>query len=633
MSHTGMTFKLTKSFAVEVPALIVGGGGAGLTSSILLSKLGVRSLLISRLPETSRMPKAHFLSQRSMEVFTDLGVAPAILARSTPPENCKGFGWYTGLAGGGPADGHGRRLAFAEAYGAGYTDPDYIAASPCAMANLPQIRLEPILKSYAEQSPAAMVRFNHELVDLNQDAAGVTSTVLDRASGETYRVRSSYLLGADGGRTVGNMVGVKLGGVTKLKKMIMVHVSADLSKYFGDSEVGVRWVFNPEHPEHLHFAMVMVAVGPEHWGHKSEEWNVCMAFAPDELEPTDVDVVKWMREALGLPDFNPTIHHKADWWMDTVLAEEFRAGRVFLLGDAAHRHPPTGALGLNSAIQDGYNLCWKIAAVLAGRAGDGLLDTYHTERRAVAKTNIETSVGAVGSLEDMPSALGVSPHKSAEENWAALRLFWEDLPGAIGRRQAFSQYLGRRTVEYRPHNVEFGYTYDSAAIVSDGTPAPVPLDAIRLHEPNTRPGHSLPHAWVLRAGERIALRSLVYGGHFALIAGEEGHAWVRAAEKLSAEREIPLRAARVGVDDGDLVDIRLAWLRNRKITSGGAVLVRPDGYIGFRSTDRVDDPYATLSSVFDQILAKPFAQDVFQEKRKSLSAAEFNNEEETNARR
>jgi 2,4-dichlorophenol 6-monooxygenase len=312
-----------------------------------------------------------------------------------------------------------------------------------------------------------------------------------------------------------------------------------------------------------------------------------------------------MREALGISDFNPTIHYKAEWWMESILAEEFRAGRVFLVGDAAHRVPPTGGLGLNTAIQDAYNLCWKIAAVLAGRAGDGLLDSYHAERRAVAANNIDTAVRAAKNLEKMGSSLGVSPDKSVEENRAALRLFWEDRPGSAERRQVFSTYIGQRTIEYRQHNTDFGYTYDSAAIVGDGTPAPVPLDSVRLYEPNTRPGHPLPHAWVLRAGERIALGSLVHNGHFALIAGESGQAWVTAAEKLSAERGIPLRAARVGVDEGDLADIRLAWLKNRKITPKGAVLVRPDGYIAFRSIHAVEDPYATLAAAFSQILSTP----------------------------
>jgi 2,4-dichlorophenol 6-monooxygenase len=591
--------EVARHLDIHVPILIVGGGGAGLTASVLLSRLGVRSILVSRFAETSRLPKAHMLNQRTMEVFADAGVGPAIVARGTPPENCKGFGYYTALASG-PEDARAQRLAFAEAWGGGYTDPDYIAASPCPAINLPLIRLEPILKSYAESNPIAEVRFNHELLDLTQDAEGVSATVQDRASGEVYRVRSNYLIGADGGRTVGDQVGIKMGGATKLRKMVMVYMSADLTPYFDDPEAEFRVVFNPEHPEHLRFGAALVAMGPDQWGDRSEEWCVTMAFDSDDS--SDVDVVQWLRGALGIPDFNPTIHHQAEWWKETVLADQFRAGRVFLIGDAAHRQPPTGALGLNAGIQDAHNLCWKLAAVLSGRAGDGLLDTYHTERRPVNAANIETSVRALEHLNNMAPSLGLSLSKSIQDNWAALRLFWENSPGSEERRQAFSRYLGQRTIEFRQHNTDFGYTYDSLAIVPDGTPAPVPLDPVRLYEPNTRPGHPLPHAWVLHDGERIALRSLVYGGHFALIAGEDGQVWVEAARMLSAERGIPLRAARVGVDDGDLIDIRLAWLKNRRISSSGAVLVRPDGHIGFRSIDGQDNAYTILGEALNQIL-------------------------------
>jgi 2,4-dichlorophenol 6-monooxygenase len=579
---------MVKEVDVEVPVLIVGGGGAGLTASMLLSSLGVPSLLVSRYPGTSNLPKAHILNQRSMEIFTDLGVAPAILTHSAPVENIQaGVAWYSGLAGNGPEGGHGRRLASIEGWGAGYSDPDYIAASACATANLPLIRLEPILKAHAEQGPGTTIRFGHELVDLVQDATGVTSTISDRETGETYTVRSSYLFGADGGRTVGDLAGITMGGTSEIRKLVSAHISADLSKYFDDPEPIIRWVFNPEYPEHLHFGCALIGMGPDHWGNRSEEWSVSLSFPLDDPDAKKPErIVEWIREAVGIPDFDPTIHQITEWRMETVLADEFRAGRVFLLGDAAHRHPPTGGLGLNSAIQDAYNLCWKAAAVLAGRAGDGLLDTYNAERRPVDQANIETSVkGSLNHGKYAPT-FGLSPGKSVEE-----------------RRHAVSEMIGRQTIEYRQHNIDYGYTYESAAIVDDGSPAAIPIDAVRLYTPSTRPGHPLPHAWVERSGERLALRSLVHGGHFVILAGEDGHAWVEAAETLAAQHGIPLRAARVGLEDIDLVDIRLAWLRNREITPTGAVLVRPDGHIGFRSVGAVEDPLATLAAAFGQILA------------------------------
>jgi 2,4-dichlorophenol 6-monooxygenase len=590
---------------MNVPVLIVGGGGAGLTASMLLSRLGVETLLVSRHPETSRVPKAHILNQRTMEIFTDAGAAPEIYSNSTPNEKMRGGAWYSGLAGDGSRR-HARRLAFAEGWGGGYADPDYIAASPCATTNLPQMRLEPILKAHAEAQPGATVRFNHELVDLVQDEAGVTSTIIDHDTGERYEVRSEYVLGADGGRTVGDLVGIEMDGKSDIRDVVTVHISADLTPYFDDPEPFIRWVYNPDHPEHLDFGCVLVAAGPKRWGHESEEWVVNLPYPDEHPDVSDPDeVVKRMGEALGIPGFNPTVHAISTWVMEAVIAKRFSTGRVFLLGDAAHRNPPTGGLGLNSAIQDAYNISWKLAAVLLGRADVALLDTYDAERRAVDGAHVGAAAMAAMNMNNrsVATALGVSPEKSVEENWEALRPLWDHTPDSEERRHAVSQAVATHNGELRQHGVDFGYSYSSAAIVEDGSPEPVRVDWIRLYEPSTRPGSSLPHAWVERAGEWLALGSLVHGGHFVLIAGEDGNDWVEAAMRIAAARDIPLRATRVGFDAVDHVDVRCTWLKNREITSTGAVLVRPDRFIAFRALEAVDDPFTTLSSAFDQVLA------------------------------
>jgi 2,4-dichlorophenol 6-monooxygenase len=592
---------VTRKTDIQVPVLIVGGGGAGLTASILLSRLGVSSLLVTRYPGTTRLPRGHILNQRTMEIFADMGVAAEVQDKGAPPENMRGLGWYSGLAGGGPANGHGRRIGFIEGWGGGYADPDYIAASPCAATNLSLLRVEPILKAQAEKYPGAAIRFHHELVGLEQDADGVTSTVVDHDTGESYTVRSSYVLGADAGRTVGDLAGIKLSGAPKIRKLTALYLSADLSRYLREADDAVMiWVFNPEYPEHLDFGGVLVAQGPR-WGRHSQEWVLQLSGDGFDVSKPE-QMLQWGREALGIPDLDAKILGVGEWYLESVLADDFRAGRVFLLGDAAHKVPPMGGLGLNAAVQDAYNLCWKLATVLAGRAGDGLLDTYTAERRPVNQANIETANRAVASHAGMTQAMGLSPDKSAEENWAALRLFWEDVPGAAERRHEFTRWLGNRTLEYHQHNTDFGYTYDSTAIVADGTSAPVPVDAVRLYQPSTRPGHPLPHAWMERSGERVALRSLIHNGHFALIAGENGQEWVEAATKIAEQRHIPLRAARVGLGHVDFVDVRLAWLKQREISPTGAVLVRPDGHIAFRSIAAVEDPLTTLASVFTDIL-------------------------------
>lgn len=586
---------------IRTPVLIVGGGGAGLTASMLLSHQGVGSYLVSRYAGTSILPKAHVLNQRTMEIFSEVGVAPEILARSTPAENMRSTGWYTGVAG--PHDGYGRRIGRLDAWGAGYTDPDFVAASPFRTANLPQIRLEPLLKAHAQSYRTATVRFHHELLELDQDAAGVTATVLDRDTDERYTVRADFVIGADGGRTVGSLLGVGMSGPTNLMRMVSTHLSANLSEYLDDPDVLIRWLVNPDFGGSW-ASGVLVAMGPDHWGPDSEEWVFHLSFDADDPDALDPDkVLARIRATLGIADFDPVVHHISPWVMEGVLADRFRVGRVFLLGDAAHRHPPTGGLGLNSAVHDAYNLCWKLAAVLAGRAEDGLLDSYEAERRPVDGINVDTAVRAAMNHFTLDEALGLSPDKTAEQNWALVRPLWEDLPDSPARRHAVNRAIGSQTLEFRHHNVEFGYTYRSAAVVEDGSPDYVPLDPVRLYEPSTRPGHPLPHAWVERGGERIALASLVDGGHFVLLAGEDGDAWVEAAGKLAARTGIPLRAGTVGVLDGDYVDIRCTWLRNRGIGAQGAVLVRPDRYVGFRAAGAVEDPAAALAAALNQILA------------------------------
>ena len=188
----------------HVPVLIVGGGGAGLTASMLLARLGVEHLLVSARPETSDLPKAHVLNQRAMEILEDCGVADEVAARSTPAEQMAATACTTpGFAGDDPDSG--RRIAGLESWGAGGDNEQWRAASPWRQLNLPQIRLEPILKAGAERLSPRRIRFNHELLELEQDEDGVTATVRDNGSGEMYEIRSDYV-GADGGRRIAGLI-------------------------------------------------------------------------------------------------------------------------------------------------------------------------------------------------------------------------------------------------------------------------------------------------------------------------------------------------------------------------------------------------------------------------------------------
>jgi 2,4-dichlorophenol 6-monooxygenase len=586
----------------SVPILIVGGGGAGLSASMILSTYGVESLLVSSLPSTSVLPKAHVLGQRTMEIFTEVGIAEEIYRRGTPRENLVHTGFYAGVRGANP--NAGREIGKLEIWGAGYRDPEYVDASPCATTNLPQIRLEPVLKAHAEKLNPDGLRFNHELVGLEQDTRGVRATIRDRGTGETYEIHARYLIAADGGRTVGRLLGIDVQGQRNILDMVSVHLSADLSGLLRDDSVLLRWLANPDFGGTF-TGGVLCPMGPDRWGTRSEEWVFHIGYPTGDPDAGNAEnAVARMKVLLGAPDLQAEIHTVSVWRMEAVIAERFRDGRVFLVGDAAHKHPPTSGLGLNSAIHDVHNLCWKLAQVLAGRAGDGLLDTYETERRPVILRNIANSVRCAQDRFRLDAVLGLSSENCAEENWSALEVLWDEShPEHAERSDLVNNALAAQSIEFRHHGLEFGYTYESSAIVDDGSPAYVPKDAVRSYEPSTKPGHPLPHAFVSRRGDRFPLQNLTHGGRFLLIAGEDGAPWVAAARKLAENSDLALDAVTIGIDDADLVDTRFAWLRKREITRDGAVLVRPDRFIGFRSAGAVDDPLSVLTGALDQILA------------------------------
>lgn len=580
--------------------LIVGGGGAGLTASMLLAGQGIESLLVSALPGTSILPKAHVLNQRTMEILSDAGVAEQIYARSTPAANMKAMGWYAGFCGLEPE--YGRRIGKVESWGHGGENLNWVQASACRSANLPQIRLEPIMKAHAEALNPGRVRFHHELLWLEQDEQGVEACIRNHDTGEEYRVRAKYLLGCDGGRTVGRQVGIEFEGLGAVARSITAHISADLSQLATDPDVLIRWIWSPALGE----MTVLVPMGPDHWGPDSEEWVVHVTQPIDQVKDlSDAQIEQMMRSALGLGDRPITFHKISRWTLEGLLANKFRVGRVFIVGDAAHRHPPTGGLGLTSGIQDAHNLCWKLAAVLKGQADESLLDSYESERRPVDARNIQRSMENAVTHFEIGAAFGLSPSSSAEQNWQQLKRVVSGLPADATHRTRALQAIRRASMEANELNVEYGYRYESGAIVPDDSPQPQPVDEIRLYEPGTRPGSPLPHAWIdLESGERRALKDFVSPGRFLLIAGEKGEDWSEAARTIGRANDLPIDVVRIGHLEGDAFDPRLAWTQFRGISEFGAVLVRPDRVVAWRCAGHVADPAAALANALSKVLSR-----------------------------
>lgn len=584
-----------------VDVLIVGGGGAGLTASMLLAGLDVDHLLVSSLPHTSDLPKAHVLNQRAMEILEDAGVADVVDRASTPAANMSATAFYAGFAGEDPDAG--RLIAKLECWGAGGADEHWALASPWPQRNLPQIRLEPLLRARAQELSPGRVRFHHELVELHQDDEGVTALIRDKDADRPYRVRARYVIGADGGRTVPGQIGVGYEGLGVLAETATLHVTADFSAWARDPDVLLRWTFSPQRG----VGVVFVPMGPDRWGPDSEEWVIHLQYlVGDPRAQSDAEVEADVRAAMGIGDAPMTIHKTTRWTVEAVLATEFSVGRVFLMGDAAHRHPPTGGLGLTSAIHDAQNLCWKLAAVLKGHATPALLETYGPERRSSVERNAHRSLENAVNHFTISGTVGISPEQSPQENWAALKRLWSGRPEDAAHRSEVLRLMRASSMEFNEPNVEFGYTYESAAVVPDGSPDPVSPDSVRIYQPSTRPGAPLPHAWIDdEDGGRRPIKDLVRPGRFLLIAGEDGDAWCAAAQAVAAAHGVPLDAVRIGHVDGDLFDPRCTWLRNRGFGPDGAVLVRPDRFVAWRSLGAAADPAGALTEAVGRILRLP----------------------------
>jgi 2,4-dichlorophenol 6-monooxygenase len=390
-------------------------------------------------------------------------------------------------------------------------------------------------------------------------------------------------------------------GQKEVGSNVSIYFSADLSSWLRDPEVLIRWLINPDIGDPL--SGVLVPMGPDRWGPQSEEWVFHLTFPYGDPRASDDDaVMEHMRRVLGIPDFHPAIHLISRWSLEGIVASRLRVGNVFLLGDSAHRHPPTGGLGLNTAVGDVYNLCWKIAAVLRGQASDTLLDTYELERKPVGAHAVRRSLENFVNHLATAQVLGMTPARTPEENWAIMRRLWSDEPEAQQARVRFENAIASQAMEFSEQNVEYGYTYSSPAIVPDGTPAPQLIDEVQVYEPSTRPGCTLPHAWLRRQGQRRALCDLAGHGRFLLITGEGGEGWIQAAAHIAEERGLPLSAISVNPFSGDWLDSRFDWLRQREVVSAGAVLVRPDRHIAWRSFGASENARATLEAVLGQVL-------------------------------
>lgn len=574
----------------DVPVLIVGGGGTGLMASIMLSDYGIDHVLLERHGSTSELPKAHYLNPRTMEIFRQFCIADAVYAQGIPLEHMSKVEWRTTLTGAGPFDG--RQLFEMECFGAGGSTAEYRRNSVCPPTNLPQLRLEPVLRAAAQSRNAGAVKFGHELVNLTHDDQGVNASVRELDSGEIHSVHAEYVVGADGGKTLGQLLGIEMVGPSKIFETITAHICADLSPWWNEGVIISHF---------LPSGGRLVPMGPT-WGPSSQEWTAHFAVLPGEPVPDDVAIVSKIGELIGA-DVDIAVKKISHWWAESVIAERYQDGRIFLVGDSAHRLPPTTGLGLNTGIQDVHNLAWKLATVIRGDAPPRLLDSYASERQPVGLRNVEWAMFAAQNHLAIDAGFGLIPFPlpPGVDELIVSGFFADGLVGEA-RRARFRTVVATQCIEFCAQELKMGFAYASGALIPDGATPSTGDPLGQVYRPTTRPGHRLPHAWLEHAGKRSSTHDLVGAGDaIALITGRRGGAWVAAAVEVAEKLAVNIATAQIGTTHRD-VDGQ--WEAVREIAEDGVVLVRPDNHVAWRSSSHDDQPGLVLAAAVEEVLAR-----------------------------
>jgi len=580
------------SATLETDVLIVGSGPAGGSMGVFLSRYGIDHVIVSKYGWTANTPRAHITNQRTVEILRDEGLEEEVKLYGTPQDMMGDTVFCTSLA--------GEEFARLHTWGTHPTrQAEYTLASPSIFYDLPQTYMEPILIR-AAGSRGSKLRFNTEYISMVQDDDGVTATVLDRTTGERYEIRAKYLIGADGGRSrVADQAGLPMEGQMDLAGSMNIVFRADLSEYVEHRPSVLYWVLQPGS------AIGGIGLGLVRMVRPWDEWLIVWGYdievGPPEL--TEADAEQIVRNLIGDQEIPIEILSTSLWTNNRMWASRYSEGRVHCMGDACHRHPPSNGLGSNTSIQDAYNLAWKLALVLQGKADPALLDSYDAERAPVGEQIVKRANLSIDEYGPIFEALGLLD-KGADDAQirANMEARKEATPEAADQRRKLKEAIEGKNYEFNAHGVEMNHRYRSGAVVEDGSPEPAfDRDKELYYHPTTWPGARLPHCWLEHGGKKVSTHDLAGKGRFALLTCIGGEAWVEAVEAVAARTGVEIAAYVIG-PGREVSDTYDDWARLREVEEDGCVLVRPDMHVAWRSAELPDDPTKNLEVAMTSLL-------------------------------
>ncbi|MEV0980898.1 FAD-dependent monooxygenase [Streptomyces sp. NPDC049915] len=545
----------TRSTLRNTDVLVAGGGLAGLSTAVFLAQQGVDCLLLEQRPELSGHPRARGVHPRAMELMRAAGVEDELRAMPSARLLAGNSGVIAARSLAGP------ELAVLDEKYVMDVTADVGPLSPTGWCLCHQGELEDVLRGRAERLGVAL-RFSTELLSFTQDDEGVTARVRDRTTGVERTLKARYLVAADGAHSgVRDTLGIPFDGET-LGHYVNIHFRADLTEPLA----GRRFLLCYTAGEEVRGALMPLD--------NASDWLLHVAYDPREsdLESfTEERCADLVRAATGVADLRPRIRSVSPWEGAARTAGRFREGRVFLVGDAAHVMPPSGGFGSSTGIQDAHNLAWKLAAVLDGWAGAGLLDSYDEERRPICEATVEQ---AALRSKDRPRLTEPGEHRSVHPGIVEDALVW------------------------------LSWRYRSSAVTAwdEGV---LPGYGVWSAENDGRPGSRAPHLRLRRGGAELSVLDL-FGDRPVLLTGPDNRDWQEAARAVSHELGVPLALYGIG---SELTDVDDRWPELYGVTARGAVLVRPDGVVAWRCADVPIFAKNTLSGVVARLLGKDAGKD------------------------